>query len=66
MFVQYNAPIEETTTALLEKEVDDMMNTIQAEEVTWQDKDFSLQKVPGRKSTGSFTLDHHKWMFRDL
>ena len=65
-FIQYNAPIEESAKTLLEKEVDDLMKSIKAEDVTKEDKDFSLQKVPGRKSTGSFTLDHEKWMFQDL
>jgi len=65
-FVQYNAPIEETTTALLETEVDALMTSIKAEEVTREDKDFSLQKVRGRKTTGSFALDHHQWIFRDI
>ncbi|HXR81884.1 MAG TPA: hypothetical protein VN763_13235 [Saprospiraceae bacterium] len=65
-FVQYNAPIEGTTTALLEKEVDDLMTSIKAKDVTREEKDFSLQKVPGRKATGSFTLDHHQWLYADL
>lgn len=65
-FIQYNTPIEETTPALLEKEIAEVMKSIKAEQVLHSEKNFKLKKIPGCKSTGSFILHQQQWIFQDM
>jgi hypothetical protein len=65
-FTQYNTPIEEPVGALLDTEVTHIMKSIHAEEVLQQEKDFSLHKYPGRKSTGRFMMEQKAYSFQDV
>jgi len=65
-FMQYTTPIEEPVGALLDTEVTHIMKSIHAEEVVQKEKDFSLKKYPGRKSTGRFIMDHKAYSFLDV
>lgn len=65
-FAQFNAPIVEASSVLLETEISNLMKSIKAEQVVRVDKEIKLNKIPALKSTGSFMLNNQKWIFQDM
>jgi len=65
-FMQYIEPIEEPAGALLDAEVTHIMKSIHAEEVLQKEKNFTLNKYPGYKSTGQFMMDGKAYLFQDV
>jgi hypothetical protein len=65
-FVQFNSPIEESAGTLLDSEVTQIMTSIKAEEVLQKEKNYTLNKCTGRKSTGSFMMENKAYLFQDV